>query len=126
MKAFTASGDRVLYWNHQTSWNHSKYFFLSLFFLSVCLHALKGVWLMIRAYLSTIWMTLALNITQEKNRSASYNSLEIVAFWEYINFTWQSVLDFWFSRTVCNTDELLYVHHTVDLTFRSHNNIFPP
>ena len=31
-----------MYWNHQTSWNHTKYFFMSLF-LSVCFHAVKGI-----------------------------------------------------------------------------------
>ena len=32
---FTASGGCVLYWNHQTSWNHSKYFLCVCFFLYV-------------------------------------------------------------------------------------------
>ena len=70
---------------------------------------------LLRANLNTIWMTLALNIAQEKNRSASYNSLEIVAFWEYLNSKWQDTI----SPKVCH--ELLYVHHAVDLTFCSQN-----
>ena len=38
----TASVGCILYWNHQTTWNHSKYTFLCLFF-SVCFHVVKGI-----------------------------------------------------------------------------------
>ena len=39
LHCIAASWGCVLYWNHQTLWNHCKYFFLSLcLFPSVCFH----------------------------------------------------------------------------------------
>ena len=44
-----------MYWDHQISWNQSKYFFLSLFlFLSVCFHAVKGIWYLPRYYFNDL------------------------------------------------------------------------
>jgi hypothetical protein len=57
----------LLCWSHAISRNGSKYFFLSLcLFLSVCFHAVSGIWLDPTSYLDTILKTLY-------NRISIYN-----------------------------------------------------